>query len=111
MLWKRIASGLIGVPLTLVISYLGGNCFRIGVGIIILFGLYEYYSMMGNRGDHPPFFFGFFSGFLILTTFFQPEYTYLMVFLVLLLHALASFLAGSSRISLFRYWISLSSGP
>ena len=50
LLWQRIISALVGIPLIIWASYAGGYWFKVGVGIIILFGLYEYGNMMRKRG-------------------------------------------------------------
>ncbi|MGI6686615.1 MAG: phosphatidate cytidylyltransferase [Bacillota bacterium] len=87
MLWQRIISALVGIPLIIWASYIGGFWFKFGVGIIILLGLYEYGRMMRNRGYKTFFIFGYVAGLLIIgsawvTALIPGE----ILFVILLLH-------------------------
>ncbi|MGI6678534.1 MAG: phosphatidate cytidylyltransferase [Dehalobacterium sp.] len=66
MLWQRVLSAVIGIPLILWISYQGGLIFCIGVAGIIFIGLYEYGSMMRYKGYEASFISAFAGGVLIL---------------------------------------------
>ncbi|MCR6544703.1 phosphatidate cytidylyltransferase [Dehalobacterium formicoaceticum] len=66
MLWQRILSSVLGIPLVLWVSYQGGLIFRIGVAGIILIGLYEYGTMMRSKGYQVPFISLFAGGLLVL---------------------------------------------
>ncbi|WP_170270072.1 phosphatidate cytidylyltransferase [Heliorestis acidaminivorans] len=53
MLWKRIASAIIGIPLLVVIVYQGGWLMTTAVAILALIGYREYHVMV-RRMDHRP---------------------------------------------------------
>ncbi|MEL7566359.1 MAG: phosphatidate cytidylyltransferase [Dehalobacterium sp.] len=89
VLWQRIISALVGIPLVILLSYMGGNWFFIAVGIIILLGLYEYGNMVTNRGYGMPKISGYLSGLLIISAAVFPDFAAFGVFfLIILLHAL-----------------------
>jgi phosphatidate cytidylyltransferase len=86
LLWQRIISALVGIPLIIWASYAGGYWFKVGVGIIILFGLYEYGNMMRKRGYGTFLYSGYLSGILIIgsawTRGFIPDGIYFLIFLL-----------------------------
>lgn len=89
MLWQRIISALVGIPLVIWLSYVGGNWLLAGVGIIILLGLYEYGNMVRNRGYGMPKISGHLSGLLVISATIVPDFLAFQVFfLIILLHAL-----------------------
>jgi len=89
MLWQRIISALVGIPLIIACSYAGGIWFKAGVGIIILLGLYEYGKMIRNRGFGALIISGYLCGLLLIgfawTAIIIPESFY---FLMIIIHAL-----------------------
>lgn len=101
MLWQRIMSALIGIPLAIGVSYAGGVWFRIGVGIIILLGYYEYGNMMRNRGCRVPFLAGYLSVLCVIAYALTPGPIPDLIsggvfFLILVFHGLAILLGRIS---------------
>jgi len=88
VLWQRIISAALGIPLAVGISYAGGNWLRISVGIIILLGLYEYGSMMRRKGYRPSFGVLLFSGLFIIAAFIYPHLAQALIFIIICTHAL-----------------------
>ncbi len=84
MLWQRIISALVGIPLVIWISFMGGNWFFIAVGVIILLGLYEYGNMVRNRGYGMPKLSGYLSGLLIISAAIFPDFVAFGVFFLII---------------------------
>ncbi|NLG33083.1 MAG: phosphatidate cytidylyltransferase [Syntrophomonadaceae bacterium] len=53
MLKTRIITSIIGIPIILTILYIGGLYWQIFFSVLAVIGLYEYFSMMKNKGHHP----------------------------------------------------------
>ena len=52
-LWLRIASGVVFVPLLVLLARAGGFAFAGLVALVVVFGLREFYRMMRGKGLHP----------------------------------------------------------
>ena len=53
MLKIRILSALLGIPLLLILAYLGGSFWLALVLVLAAASLYEFYDMAGQRNHHP----------------------------------------------------------
>jgi phosphatidate cytidylyltransferase len=61
-LWLRIASGVVFVPLLVLLARAGGFAFAGLVSLVVVFGLREFYGMMRGKGLHPYPLLGFLCG-------------------------------------------------
>ncbi|BAY52888.1 phosphatidate cytidylyltransferase [Thermostichus vulcanus NIES-2134] len=53
MLWIRIASGLVAIALALLMTFLGGWYFCLGIGALIYLGQLEYFELARAKGSAP----------------------------------------------------------
>lgn len=83
MLLVRVASALIGIPLTLWISYIGGSIFNISVLIIILLGIHEYGNMVHKGGMNTCTWVMYPGAVLAVLSHIYPEYAGPLLFLIL----------------------------
>lgn len=97
MLWQRIISALVGIPLIIWVSYIGGSLFIAGIGIIILLGLYEYGNMVKNQGYEIPKIALYLSGLLIILGAGVPEIAdSRIIFIIIVVHIFSIVLGKAS---------------
>ncbi|MBC9783451.1 phosphatidate cytidylyltransferase [Heliobacterium chlorum] len=54
MLWKRMISAMIGIPLAVAVIYYGGWIMTLAVGLLAMGGVYEYRQMLLQLETDPP---------------------------------------------------------
>ncbi|HHX50788.1 MAG TPA: phosphatidate cytidylyltransferase [Clostridia bacterium] len=96
MIWQRLLTAFFGVPLILIIFYLGGIPLLLFSIAIVLIGLYEFFDLMGRMEFTPVFLTGYIvSIFILLGTYYNlRSYLGLFLWLVILLffwHFIAEF--------------------
>jgi phosphatidate cytidylyltransferase len=69
----RVASGLLFVPLLLLLAHLGGVAFLALVGALIVLGSIEFFGMMRARGLTPEREFAIVAGLMIATAGYRPD--------------------------------------
>ena len=69
----RVASGLLFVPLLILLARVGGAAFLAFVGLQVTLGLIEFYRMMGNRGLRPYSRLGIAAGLGVLWVCYRPD--------------------------------------
>lgn len=87
MLIYRILSAAIGIPLMLWAAYTGGAVFFLLVGLLILVGSHEYLEIVRKNSAVFPLVF-YPAAILLLSSFYDPDYTGFAFFIVLTAHLL-----------------------
>jgi len=95
MLSVRIASALIGIPLALWISYVGGVFFNSAVLVIILLGIHEYASMMKNKCWGVYLGLIYLGAALLTLSFLYPDFSGIIVFFTVLIFLLTLVFGGA----------------
>ena len=72
-LWLRIASGVVFVPLLVLLARAGGFAFAGLVALVVMFGLREFYRMMRGKGLHPYPLLGLLCGLGVVWKTFRPH--------------------------------------
>jgi len=72
-LWLRIASGVVFVPLLVLLARAGGHAFAGLVALEVMFGLREFYRMMRGKGLHPYPLLGLLCGLGVVWKTFRPH--------------------------------------
>ena len=87
MLYLRVISALIGIPLVLVSVYYGGPWYALLIAVFVNLGLYEYNTILKKRDYTTPFFFNHLGAtlLLIIIYFEQLQLVYPLLMLVFFL--------------------------
>lgn len=89
MLWQRILSAVVGIPLLLWLAYIGGAAWIAAVGIIILVGILEYINMIRMKGYFLSPILGCLGAVLAVFAVYRPDYLDPVVFLIIFAHVFA----------------------
>jgi len=54
MLWKRVLSAIVGIPILIFTVYYGGIPFFLSVALLVFLGLQEFYQFIKNKGINLP---------------------------------------------------------
>src|SRR5690554_1340788 len=88
---KRIISGIIGVPLLIIILLKGGFYLYLATMLVTLIGLYEFYHAMMHKKYKPITFIGYVLTIIILTIFYYSfNLIYLLAFIILTIIIISS---------------------
>ena len=92
MLYLRVLSALVGIPLMLSAVYLGGPWYAVLLLIIVNLGIFEYGSMLKGKGYNISLIAGFFGVTLYIVTIYmnQLEYLYPLTIFFFLLYFINS---------------------
>lgn len=70
---KRILVAAIGIPLFIIVSYLGGLIFFVTMSCLSAFALHEFYKLARLKGSEPQILLGLIAGFFINLSFFHDK--------------------------------------
>jgi len=94
MLRQRVISAAILIPVLVACIWFGNPWFSIGVAVVVILGVYEFYSLVAHKGWQPLTFFGtLWALFFIFNAYYAPSYSsegmWLLVTLALVTAAVA----------------------
>ncbi|MDW7730286.1 MAG: phosphatidate cytidylyltransferase [Bacillota bacterium] len=109
MLYLRLLSALIGIPIIIGAVYLGGPWYAVLLLIVANLGMFEYSSMLRARGYRIPLTIGFLGVSLMLTVIYIEQTNFffpliMLIFLILFVNALFSMNRSSIAESAVSFW-------
>lgn len=93
MLYKRVLSAIVGIPIVLAAVHFGGIWYALLLLVVVNLGVFEYYRLFQSKSYNLPLFFGFIgvTCFIAVIFFQQAVLVYpliIIIFAVLYMHAL-----------------------